>query len=50
MNRKKKMNNKETNRLKNIDHDNREGIRPKEKFYDFTALEAVVRQWVKGRE
>ena len=44
------MNNKETNRLKNIDHDNREVIRPKEKFYDFTALEAVVRQWVKGCE
>ena len=44
------MNNKETNRLKNIDHDNREVIRPKEKFYDFAPLEAVVRLWVKGRE
>jgi hypothetical protein len=50
MNRKKKMNNKETNRLKNIDHDNLEVIRPKEKFYDFKPLEDVMHLWVKDRE
>lgn len=44
------MNNKETNRFKNIEHDNREVIRPKEKFYDFKPLEDVMRQWVKGSE
>ena len=44
------MNNKETNRLKNIEHDNREVIRPKEKFYDFKPLEDVMRDWVKGSE
>ena len=44
------MNNKETNRLKNIEHDNREVIRPKEKFYHFKPLEAVMHLWVKGRE
>jgi hypothetical protein len=40
----------DTNRLKNIEHDNREVIRPKEKFYDFKPLEEVMHLWVKGRE
>ena len=40
----------DTNRLKNIEHDNREVIRPKEKFYDFKSLEEVMHLWVKGRE
>ena len=39
-----------TNQQKNTEHDNRQALRPKDKEYDFTGLEAVIRQWVKGRE
>lgn len=37
-----------TNREKNLDHDNREVVRPKGKTYDFEPLVAVVAQWVRG--
>lgn len=39
------MKTKNPNRDKNIEHDNKEVIRPKAKHYDFTALEAAVRSW-----
>jgi hypothetical protein len=39
-----------SNREKNIEHDQREVVRPKQPVYDFTELEAVIRQWVKGNE
>ena len=39
-----------TNREKNIEHDNREVIRPKDKVYDFKPLEAVIRQWITGNK
>ena len=39
-----------TNKQKNTEHDQREVIRPKQPVYDFTELEAVMHQWVKGRE
>ena len=39
-----------TNRQKNTEHDQREVVRPKQPVYDFTELEAVMRQWVKGSE
>jgi hypothetical protein len=39
-----------TNQQKNQEHDARQTLRPKEKQYDFTGLETVIRQWVKGRE
>ena len=35
-----------TNREKNIEHDNKEVIRPKTKHYEFKELEAVMRQWI----
>ena len=39
-----------TNKEKNQEHDSRQVIRPKQPVYDFAGLEAVIRQWVKGRE
>jgi len=41
-----------TNKEKNIEHDARmqERMRPKQPAYDFTALEAVMRQWVTMNE
>jgi hypothetical protein len=41
-----------TNKEKNLAHDARmaERVRPKQPLYDFTALEAVMRVWVKGNE
>ena len=39
-----------TDKQKNTEHDQREIMRPKDKQYDFTALEDVVRKWVKGSE
>lgn len=35
------------NREKNMEHDNREVIRPKTKHYEFEALEQVVANWVR---
>lgn len=40
-----------TNKEKNQAHDAAvEKVRPKQPVYDFTGLEAVVRQWAKGSE
>lgn len=39
-----------TNKQKNTEHAARQPIRPKDKQYDFTGLEAVIRKWVKGSE
>jgi hypothetical protein len=41
-----------TNKEKNLEHDARvqARVRPKQPVYDFTALEAVMRAWVKGNE
>jgi hypothetical protein len=39
-----------SNKQKNTEHDQREVIRPKQPDYNFKELEAVIRQWVKGRE
>jgi hypothetical protein len=41
-----------TNKELNTAHDLKESerIRPKQPQYDFTALEAVIREWVKGNE
>ena len=41
-----------TNKEKNLAHDARmaERVRPKQPVYDFTALEAVIRQWVAMNE
>jgi hypothetical protein len=39
-----------TNREKNIEHDNKEVVRPKAKFYNFKPLEAVIRQWITGNK
>jgi hypothetical protein len=36
-----------TNREKNNEHDNREVVRPKAKFYNFKLLEAAIRSWFK---
>jgi hypothetical protein len=36
-----------TNREKNIEHDNREVIRPKDKVYDFKPLEEAIKGWFK---
>jgi hypothetical protein len=36
-----------TNREKNNEHDNREVIRPKAKFYNFKPLAAAIRSWFK---
>ena len=40
------------NRTLNQEHDRRasDRTRPKQPVYDFTELEAVMRQWVKGSE
>jgi hypothetical protein len=35
----------QTNREKNIAHDNKEVIRPKSVHYDFTELEQAVKSW-----
>jgi hypothetical protein len=39
-----------TNKELNTAHDAKqaERVRPKQPTYDFTALEAVMREWVKG--
>jgi len=41
-----------TNKELNTAHDAKmaEKIRPKQPAYDFTALEAVMKQWVRGNE
>jgi len=41
-----------SNKEKNLAHDAREQakVRPKQPAYEFEALEAVIRQWVKGNE
>ena len=39
-----------TDQEKNLEHDVSQALRPKEKFYNFAPLEAVIREWVKGRE
>jgi hypothetical protein len=41
-----------TNKEKNQAHDTAEKarVRPKQPVYDFTGLEAVIKQWVKGYE
>jgi hypothetical protein len=44
------MNNTNPNREKNMEHDNREVIRPKTKFYEYKPLEEVIRQWVTGNK
>jgi hypothetical protein len=48
--KKKKMN--KTNKEKNLEHDARMSarVRPKQAAYDYTLLEAIMRQWVKGNE
>jgi hypothetical protein len=38
-----------TNREKNTAHDQRQTIRPKNKDYDFTALNSVMRAFVLGQ-
>lgn len=35
----------QTNREKNVAHDNKEVLRPKSVHYDFTALEQAVQAW-----
>jgi hypothetical protein len=42
------MNNTNPNREKNMEHDNREVIRPKTKFYEFEELERVVNSWIRA--
>ena len=39
-----------TNKQKNTEHAGREllRVRPKQPAYDFTPLEAVIRQWITG--
>lgn len=40
-----------TNKQKNQEHDTAaQKIRPKQPVYDFTGIEAVVKQWVKAHE
>jgi len=41
-----------TNKELNTEHDQKQTdrVRPKQSEYDFTALEAVIRQWVKAHE
>jgi hypothetical protein len=41
-----------TNKEKNLEHDAKqtERVRPKQPAYEFTALEAVIRQWAKAHE
>ena len=41
-----------TNKEKNLEHDARASakIRPKQPQYEFEALEAVIKQWVKAHE
>jgi len=39
-----------TNKEKNIAHDARDHIRPKQPVYDFKALQAVIRQWITGNK
>ena len=41
-----------TNKEKNLEHDARQQakVRPKQPEYDFTALEAVIKQWVTMNE
>ena len=41
-----------TNKEKNLAHDARmrDRVRPKQPEYDYTMLEAIIRQWVKGNE
>ena len=36
-----------TNREKNNEHDNREVVRPKAKFYNFKPLEDAIKGWFK---
>jgi hypothetical protein len=39
-----------TNKEKNQAHAAAEKMRPKQPVYDFSGLEAVIRQWAKDRE
>jgi hypothetical protein len=41
------MKNTNPNREKNMEHDNREVIRPKTKFYEYKELEQVVANWIR---
>jgi hypothetical protein len=41
-----------TNKEKNLEHDARMAarVRPKQTEYDYTMLEAIMRQWAKAHE